>query len=140
MDITGLTGITDNNRHERLAEITTSLLYQQVATVVLTAPRQAHVEIAPVIRQLRAQGMIVVPLTRYLEEVTDVDYIDRGAPADHAGRPSVAATRRELELTARTRKSSRLHGLPADTEVRVCLTVDGGSQTYSPPPDGFSDS
>jgi GntR family transcriptional regulator of arabinose operon len=64
-----------HNRYATYAEIAASLLDHQVAAVVLTPPRQADREVEPVIRQLTAHGVSVVLLTRYLDEVTDLDYV-----------------------------------------------------------------
>lgn len=62
-----------NERYGTLAEIASSLLAQQAAAVVLVAPNQQNS--SDVLRQLRAKGVIVVLLTRYLEKFNDVDYV-----------------------------------------------------------------
>lgn len=62
-----------NERYGTLTEITSSLLAQEAAAVVLVAPNQQYGN--DVLRQLRAKGVIVVLLTRYLDNFADVDYI-----------------------------------------------------------------
>ncbi|MBK8900558.1 MAG: GntR family transcriptional regulator [Anaerolineaceae bacterium] len=62
-----------NERYGTLAEITAGLLAQDVAAVVLVAPNQQ--DGSDVLRQLRAKGVIIVLLTRYLDNFADVDYI-----------------------------------------------------------------
>ncbi len=62
-----------NERYGTLTEITSSLLAQEAAAVVLVAPNQQYGN--EVLRQLRAKGVIVVLLTRYLDNFADVDYI-----------------------------------------------------------------
>lgn len=62
-----------NERYGTLTEITASLLAQEVAGIVLVAPNQQ--DGIDVLRQLRAKGVIVVLLTRYLNNFADVDYI-----------------------------------------------------------------
>lgn len=62
-----------NERYGTLAEITSSLLTQEAAAVVLVAPN--HQDGNHILRQLRSKGVIVVLLTRYLENLADVDYI-----------------------------------------------------------------
>lgn len=62
-----------NERYGTLTEITSSLLAQEAAAVVLVAPNQQYGN--DVLRQLRAKGVIVVLLTRYLDNFAGVDYI-----------------------------------------------------------------
>lgn len=70
-----------DERSETLAEIVASLLSQQAAAVILVAPNQPHVD--DVIRELRANGVVAMMLTRYLADYTDVDYV--GADNERIG-------------------------------------------------------
>ncbi|HEU5098158.1 MAG TPA: GntR family transcriptional regulator [Roseiflexaceae bacterium] len=70
-----------NDRYETLTEIVDSLVSQQVAGVVIVAPNQGSIE--PLIHQLRAHGIIVLLLTRYLEGFPDVNYV--GADNERIG-------------------------------------------------------
>jgi len=80
-----------NNRYEALNQVTSSLLSQQAAAIVIVAPNQRGADEA--IRQLQAKGVIIMLLTRYLENVDDVDYI--GADNRLIG---IEATRHLIEL------------------------------------------
>lgn len=80
-----------NERYGKLSEISSSLLAQEAAAVVLVATNQQ--DGIDVLRQLRAKGVIVVLLTRYLENFSDVDYI--GADNRLVG---IEATRHLIEL------------------------------------------
>lgn len=62
-----------NNRYEALAQVTSSLLAQQAAAIVIVAPNQSGVE--ETIRELQSRGIIIMLLTRYLEKISDVDYV-----------------------------------------------------------------
>jgi DNA-binding LacI/PurR family transcriptional regulator len=62
-----------NEQRETLSEVVSSLLAQQVAAVVIVAPTQR--QSSQVLRQLRAEGVAIVLLTRYLDNFDDVDYI-----------------------------------------------------------------
>jgi DNA-binding LacI/PurR family transcriptional regulator len=84
------TGI-HNDRYEALGEVTSSLLAQKVAAVVLVAPSQR--EGRRILRELRSQGVIVVLLTRYLDDFQDVDYV--GADNKHVG---IEATQHLIDL------------------------------------------
>lgn len=70
-----------NDRIETLAEITAGLMSQQVAGVIIATPRKLQVE--PVVRELRAKGVEVVLVTRYLEQYRDLDYV--GADNERIG-------------------------------------------------------
>jgi DNA-binding LacI/PurR family transcriptional regulator len=80
-----------NDRLETLTEITAGLLRQNAAAVIMATPRTARVE--PVIRELRAHGVIVTLITRYLDQLSDIDYV--GADNEQIG---YAATRHLIEL------------------------------------------
>jgi DNA-binding LacI/PurR family transcriptional regulator len=80
-----------NERYETLTEVASSLLAQDVAAVVVVAPT-GH-DGKRVLRELRAKGVIVMMLTRYLEDFNDVDYV--GADNKHIG---YEATRHLVEF------------------------------------------
>jgi GntR family transcriptional regulator of arabinose operon len=62
-----------HERYETLNEVTESLLAQQVAAVIIVAPTERDGN--KILHELRAKGVIVMLLTRYLDNFADVDYI-----------------------------------------------------------------
>jgi GntR family transcriptional regulator of arabinose operon len=62
-----------NERYETLAGVTSSLLAQDAAAIVIVAPNQK--EGCEIIRQLQAKGKIVMLLTRYVEDFDTADYV-----------------------------------------------------------------
>jgi DNA-binding LacI/PurR family transcriptional regulator len=125
-----------HNRYETLIEITAGLLDQEVAAVVITAPSGPNVD--TVIRELRARGVVVVLLTRYLDGFDDLDYV--GADNQRIG---YEATRHLLELghtgivhlagttssTARDRALGYVHAMrEVDLEPRLVIpSAESGS-------------
>ena len=80
-----------DNRPDTLADIVGSLLEQHVAAVVLTVRTGPRVE--ELVEQLRAQGVIVILLSRYLDHSRNLDYI--GADNELIG---YEATRHLIQL------------------------------------------
>lgn len=80
-----------DNRPDTLADIVTSLLEQHVVAVVLTVRTGPRVE--ELVEQLREHRVIVVLLTRYLDNSRDLDYI--GADNEWIG---YEATRHLIQL------------------------------------------
>ncbi|HEU5011625.1 MAG TPA: substrate-binding domain-containing protein [Roseiflexaceae bacterium] len=63
-----------NDRYEKLAEITDSLLAQHAVAVIVTAPSRNPTD--ALLHDLRAKGLLVMLLTRSIDNVDDIDYID----------------------------------------------------------------
>jgi DNA-binding LacI/PurR family transcriptional regulator len=80
-----------NERLDTLRDIATGLLEQDVAAVVMTAPAGPSVD--SVIGALRARGVVIVLLARYLDATPELDYV--GADNERIG---YEATRHLLEL------------------------------------------
>ena len=80
-----------DNRPDTLADIVASLLEQHVAAVVLTVRTGPRVE--ELVEQLREQRVIVILLTRYLDNSRNLDYI--GADNELIG---YEATRHLIQL------------------------------------------
>jgi DNA-binding LacI/PurR family transcriptional regulator len=80
-----------DNRPDALADIVASLLEQHVVAVVLTVRTGPRVE--ELVEQLREHRVIVVLITRYLDNSPDLDYI--GADNDWIG---YEATRHLIQL------------------------------------------
>lgn len=63
-----------NDRYETLAKVTSTLLAQDAKAVVVVVSNE-HDADSETLRQLQAQGVTVMLLTRYLEHVDGVDYV-----------------------------------------------------------------
>ncbi|HEY1296369.1 MAG TPA: substrate-binding domain-containing protein [Chloroflexota bacterium] len=81
-----------NERKETFAEIVAGLVDHDVAALLMSAPASAS-NIDNLINQLRARGVVIVLVARYLDTRADLDYV--GADNERIG---YEATRHLLEL------------------------------------------